>query len=726
MSRLKKISWLKNLARVGLGLGLGLVITEIAFRYRDGGAFAHVNFYQPDAALGARLTPGAKEKLRFGSPANPITSVRINGEGYRGAAWPAPASDEVVVVGDSQAFGLGVEENETFSAVLAHALGDKTVRNLGVPTYGPAEYNAILAEQLAKRPAKTVIWIANMANDLFEASHPNTARHVIWDGWAVRKESAPAHVTQFPGRALLYTDSHAFLAARRWLYAQGPQDSDAGFASEGTWKDVGTAANGAEKEHVVAEKEADRRAREHSAAVQKATADAHDQDGTVEGIVRNGATDADYRAFVPNANVHSSDEDATLSGEDYLYAARRSPGDIVSVGFTEGGRSVRLNAQQIQRGVALRNAVAKKVREKAERSGDKKTLGEFAKLDALKANATKLAAEPARKPIVLSPLAPALKEAKAICDKAGARLLVVALPIDVQVSKEEWKKYKTEAIDMGSSRILNADVVVAADAIGADGFDALPALAAAEPGAFLDGDLHMTPKGHRALGEAIAKAITTPKLATPDDGLPLPANRSRPPLRSEWIPEAEIAVVESDPAGCETKQIREWVGIFCRNKGGARGVKVDRGIDVLAGALPGEAQLIAPVIAGQDLHAVFAFDGASREFTIKDAKIVGFSKAQPARADLVVPVDAAYLKCAKDDISKRTAPADADCTRTYVDDCKRMLACAAGEPDAPPSCAAGAAHAGAAGRCRLLCSPAVACGAGNGSCTPWAGGDVCM
>ena len=148
---------LPNLVRVTLGLLVGLGIAEVVFRARDEGAFAHVNFYVADADLGARLKPGATEKIRFGSKANPVTSIRIDADGYRGGGLPPPGADEVVVVGDSQTFGLGVEEDQTFSAVLSRELGGRTVRNLGVPTYGPAEYNAVLKESLAKneKPARS-------------------------------------------------------------------------------------------------------------------------------------------------------------------------------------------------------------------------------------------------------------------------------------------------------------------------------------------------------------------------------------------------------------------------------------------------------------------------------------------------------------------------------------------------------------------------------------------
>ena len=730
----KKRRWPMHLLRVVLGVSVGLVITEFAFRTRDGGAFAHLNVYVPDAELGVRLKPGASEKIRFGSDKNPVSSLRINAEGYRGADWPAPSGDaaaaaEIVVVGDSQAFGLGVEDNETFSAALQTALAAKgnkaVVRNLGVPTYGPKEYNAVLAEQLKRRPAKTVIWVANMVNDLFEAGRPNKTRHVVWDGWAVRAESAPPKVTNFPGRGLLYTDSHAFLAFRRWMYERGPQDSDRGFASEGTWKDVGTAANEARNEHAGAELEAQRQAKLHANDVNAAKRAASLQTGSVDSMV---LYDAPYDARGRDYGDHESD--TYISSEQIFFASRLSPGDIVTAINGEVERDVKVNAEQIRRGVELRNRLEKMAREKAERTKDKKTLEAFAKREELDAKLSTLESEAPAKPIVLSPLTPALKEAKAICDAAGAKLFVVALPIDVQVSKDEWKKYNVEnPVDMSPSRVLNEDVVTAALSIGADGLDALPALAAAEPGAFLDSDIHMTPKGHKALGEAIAKALTTPKLAKPDDALALPNKRSRPPLPAEWKSDTEIAVAESDPAGCETKQVREWVGIFCRGKGGAKGIVVDKGIEVLAGALPGEAVLIAPMIPGQDVHAVFSFGASTREFTAKmdgEKQVVAFGKPAAARADIPGPKEAevgAYCACGKD-CAKVTAPADADCTRTYANDCEKMLACAAGARDAAPTCGEGEAHAGAAQRCRSLCSKEVPCA--KGTCTPWQGGNVCM
>ncbi len=50
----------------------------------------------------------------FGGSA--VTHVRINSEGLRGPELAAPSTDEVVMVGDSQVFGLGVEDTEAAAA----------------------------------------------------------------------------------------------------------------------------------------------------------------------------------------------------------------------------------------------------------------------------------------------------------------------------------------------------------------------------------------------------------------------------------------------------------------------------------------------------------------------------------------------------------------------------------------------------------------------------------
>ncbi|MCY1008894.1 hypothetical protein OV079_25715 [Nannocystis pusilla] len=211
------------------GLGLGLAATECAFRARDEGAFPHVNLYVEDPRLGVRLQPGASMRFKLGG--NPRTTIHVNASGYRGADWPEPPQRrEIVVVGDSQVFGLGVEDGETLASRLAERTG-RPVIGAGVPTYGPREYLEVARELLGRRRPETVVVVLDFVDDPFELARANGERHAVWDGWAVRRETMPDEVTQFPGRGWLMSRSHAVYALRRWLYGRATNRGEAGGCS---------------------------------------------------------------------------------------------------------------------------------------------------------------------------------------------------------------------------------------------------------------------------------------------------------------------------------------------------------------------------------------------------------------------------------------------------------------------------------------------------------------
>ncbi len=485
--------WLRVGGKVVFGLVLGLALTEVAFSVRDHGAFPHLNVYEPDPLLAVKLRPGASERIAVGK--NPITSVRIDAQGFRGADLPTPKGGEIIVVGDSQVFGLGVEENETASAVLS-SLSGATVINAGIPTYGPAEYNAVTKDLLNRYRPSTVVYVVNFANDLFEAAHPNTTRHAVWDGWAVRKETEPDHVTLFPGRELLYRDSHAFHALRSFLYAHGEQLDEGRFPSEGT---VGDLVGRSHAEHARAEE------------ATRSLADQRERD-----ILTTSAKEVESEVKLENDALDAFELRGDLLGSAYQQS-RNNPGDIVirpSLAVeSEGpaplvGKAI-FNGTQVRKEMEDRiRAVADKKIAIEESKAAKLTLS-LEERDALKKRLADLRAAPSEIVRAWSPMTPFLKEVKATCDARGARLLVVALPMDIQVSPNEWGKYDSgdAPIDMTSSQILIDDLVASAEALGALGLDATPALRDAEPGAFLDGDIHMTPKGQRAFAEAIAAKL---------------------------------------------------------------------------------------------------------------------------------------------------------------------------------------------------------------------------
>src|SRR5262249_16623449 len=140
-------------------------------------------------------------------------------------------------------------------------------------TYGPLEFERVIADLLEKRKPKRVVYVVNFANDLFEAERPNTERHAVWDGWAVRRETAPARVTSFPGRELLFRKSHAFFALRKWWYRQGGPTEAFSVSSEGTYRDIALAAARAADEHVRARESSQRLAKLQDAKVGAANAE---------------------------------------------------------------------------------------------------------------------------------------------------------------------------------------------------------------------------------------------------------------------------------------------------------------------------------------------------------------------------------------------------------------------------------------------------------------------
>jgi len=683
------------------GLAVGLLLTEYGFKLRDRGAFPHLNLYRPDPVMAVRLVPGTQERISFSG--NPVSEVRINASGYRGADWPASAKDELFIVGDSQAFGLGVNEEDSYAQRLGAAL-HRPVANGAVPTYGPAEYNAVLAEELPKRRPKTVIYTINLANDLFEAAHPNTERHAVWDGWAVRKETAPSQVTSFPGRALLFRDSHAFFAARGlWWKRFG--DTEAGkLASEGSWQDLlSLAKRSAEEQSTIRSTiEADRARREAELAQRR---------------VEMSKLDAELGELMQRALPEEE------VGPSTLRTAKANPGDIVRVFYGEGSRPVPAIAEQIRLAAEARRRFEQQLKEK----GDQKGLAALKRRDTLDDDTQRLRVTPAEVLRSRSPLWPHLERARALCEAAGAELVVLVLPLDVQVSALEWKKYGvTSPPDLAGSRVLADDVLDISDELGLRAVDAWPALAAAEPGAFLDGDLHMTPKGHQAVAQAIAQALSSPPRPK-RVALVLPLGRAPVPPPVAWaaavrIPR-EYGEVESDlkRIGCTGDVLKEWIRIRCK---GARPDGLVEGREPpLLFRSPEGLSLIGSLVEGNHFALNMWKDKTSgyvaMEWALGEAhpevRAGGWylnSGKVPSADKLAPSADEATL-CAchqklssSADCSTLYGSADADCMRTYAGDCENLLRCARGDLNAPPACQGGKPPAGVIPRC-VVATPAV-------------------
>lgn len=681
--------WLARSAAALGGLAIGLVVAEAAFSYRDDGAFPHLNVYLPDPELGVRLMPGATTKIAFGG--NPVTDVRINRDGYRGAELSAPGSDEVLVVGDSQVFGLGVEEDETFSAGLARALG-RPVMNGGVPTYGPAEYRAVIAEQLARRRPKTVVVTINLVNDLFEVQRPNRDRHEVWDGWAVRKETAPSSTTSFPGRDLLYRRSHLFFALRKWRHGD-EQTAERGVASEGSWRDIVAAG-----ERLRGERGAlDQAHRERLAAVTAA----HQRIEAAEEQI-----DHKIRLILgPTQDVSP------------LATARVNPGDIVLDTGAEAARSTFATARLIANAAAARKRLRDQLaRWAAARSTDaaKDTLAALEASQQALAKMSELDVQELRA-MLDPPLGAYLRDVKQLVEGGGARLAVVILPIDVQVSAEEWKKYGADPIDMAPSLALTEELVGLCRALGVSVLDATPVLAAAEPGAFLDKDIHMTAKGHAAVAAALARTLGEPAPTPTAAG-----ERSPVPLPDVYRMAEEVTVRGSSAANCETKQIREWLRVQCTPTSIDRPVDGevtrDDGREAMVLVMPDEISVLVPVVEGREFTAKLVWRDATRVLrvgwpagaahpTLAFDEPVRHPTSEPESIDPMrfrSPTERAICDCWQSVFGGRRytdgygveifscrgvyGAGDPACVRRYpgAERCPELLACARRDPASPP------------------------------------------
>ena len=723
MATKKKRSWPRIGLRVLAGIVLGLAITEAVFHLRDHGAFPHLNVYIADRELGVRLRPLATERVSFGG--NPVTSIRINSEGYRGADWGPPGDDEVLVVGDSQTFGLGVEEGETFSDVAAREL-KRHVLDAGVPTYGPPELERVIAEVLGKRKPKTIVYVVNFVNDPFEARRRNVERHAVWDGWAVRRELAPAEVTSFPLRSLLFRRSHAVFALRQILYER---EALRVFRtpSEGGAEDLVNLS-------VALEKAQSRAADE---TVQKN--EAREAETQVAQLL---AINADQRVKQIAFRELKLSDNGLGSGSVYL-ASGASPGDIVVPQLGEEGSPLGATAEFVNQAAKLRVKIEKELQERAlahaTDEASKTTLDALERRDALEKHLRELHQAPVEIVRATQPIVESVLRAKKLAEDHGATFVLLALPMDVQISKSEWQKYGhlDNPPDMNESLLLVRDLVEAVRDAGGIAVDPTEALRAAEPGAFLNHDPHLSPKGHEVVGKALAEALSNPPPKPRTRPLlALPEGRSRLPKPFDWERVGDLLVHGSDAAGCKTQHIREWMLVRCSQRGKGpvpQNVRVLRGGhgEAITLVSDGVVTLIAPVLRGDDFAAKLSWANGSKELKVnwpadlvETDRFLENSKEPP---DPPPSIDLAPIVACRKSIGSVDAfigYPDPDCIRTYGSDCRKMTACFEGNPTAMPDCHVGETNAGASLHCFTTCESDSDCKAGH--CIASQEGKLCI
>jgi hypothetical protein len=241
-----------------------------------------------------------------------------------------------------------------------------------------------------------------------------------------------------------------------------------------------------------------------------------------------------------------------------------------------------------------------------------------------------------------------------------------------------------------------------------------------------------------AAASAAAATSAAPTAAAPSSAAPaaepipatkLPEGRSAPPTLEEWSTlKKEVTVKGSSALKCETKIIREYLRVSCKGKvtpeGTPTGIKLLRGgREAMVFAHKGVTSLILPYVEGTDFEAAFSWTAKSHKLAVKWPKgskqpvIVGAFEGAASPLDGTARGDAeklcaCHMKVTKEPTCENLYGApDADCDRTFADNCGKLLACARGE--IAPTCLPGFFTMGAKAPCFKKCSTGNDCAKGQ-------------
>ncbi|MCB9665489.1 MAG: hypothetical protein H6732_15360 [Alphaproteobacteria bacterium] len=179
-----------GLATSLLSLVLSLAVAEGIVRLADGGAFAQLRAFAADAHDGVVMVEGAYAVRR---PDGRHTTVTLGPHGLR--RTPPSDGPTWLLLGDSQALGLGVADDEAMAAV-ATARGPVRVLPVAVPGYGVGDALRRAGSLLDALHPDGVLLLVNQANDWDEAGRPVETRYEVGGGWLLPR-SAPAWARSF-------------------------------------------------------------------------------------------------------------------------------------------------------------------------------------------------------------------------------------------------------------------------------------------------------------------------------------------------------------------------------------------------------------------------------------------------------------------------------------------------------------------------------------------------
>lgn len=164
-----------------------------------------------------------------------VYRIRTGADGWRGAGTPVPEAD-VVVVGDSFAFGNAVDDRGFF----ANVLGEPRMKAIGAPGYDMVQELMLLRRYRDELEGKLVVWLLYPGNDLADNLRPHMDRYRSpfvredGDGWEVVTGHVSREEWPFPTRRPNYETyvdiccpgsraSRRAFSACAWLLGRGKE-----------------------------------------------------------------------------------------------------------------------------------------------------------------------------------------------------------------------------------------------------------------------------------------------------------------------------------------------------------------------------------------------------------------------------------------------------------------------------------------------------------------------